>query len=161
MGFFPGVWWAAWAVTGTGPFRGGSRPSRAALQAKAPALGSEDSPPVGVRLAARLLQNSPWAPWGLGTTTMPMQVVSARPQTAPRGGKIPGSRSKVKKPGICYTEQSLSQRTETNFVYQCVYRESREMGLMILFAGQDYRYRHREWTRRHAGGRRGWDELRE
>lgn len=137
MGFFPGVWWAPWAVTGIGPFRGGSRPSRAALQAKAPPLGSEGSPPVGVWLAARLLQNSPWAPWGLGTTAVPMQVVSARPHTAPRGGKMPGSRSRVKKPDICHTEQSVSQRTNPNLVCQGVYRESREMGLMILFAGQD------------------------
>ena len=38
--------------------------------------------------------------------------------------------------------------------------ESRKMVLMILFAGQHWRYRHREQTYGHGGGRRGWDELR-
>ena len=39
--------------------------------------------------------------------------------------------------------------------------ESRKMILMNLFAGQQWRHRHREQTSGHRGGRRGWDEWRE
>ena len=38
--------------------------------------------------------------------------------------------------------------------------ESRKMVLINLFAGQEYRYKHREQTCRHSGGKRGWDEPR-
>ena len=36
--------------------------------------------------------------------------------------------------------------------------ESREMVLMYLFAGKEWRLRCREWTCGPSGGRRGWDE---
>ena len=39
--------------------------------------------------------------------------------------------------------------------------ESRKMILMNLFAGQEWRHRHREQTCGHSRGRRGRDELRE
>ena len=39
--------------------------------------------------------------------------------------------------------------------------ESRKMVLMKLFAGQQWRHRHREQTCGHRGGGRGWDEMRE
>ena len=39
--------------------------------------------------------------------------------------------------------------------------ESRKMVFMSLFAGQEYRHRHRGQTCGHSGGRRGWDELTE
>ena len=38
--------------------------------------------------------------------------------------------------------------------------ESRKMVLMNLYAGQQQKYRHREQTYGHSGGRRGWNELR-
>lgn len=31
---------------------------------------------------------------------------------------------------------------------------------MKLFVGQQWRYRHRQQTYEHGGGREGWDELR-
>ena len=37
---------------------------------------------------------------------------------------------------------------------------SRKTVLMNLFAGKEWRHRHREWTCEHSGGRRGYDELR-
>ena len=39
--------------------------------------------------------------------------------------------------------------------------ESRKMVLMNLFAGKEWRHRHREWTFGHSGGRIGWDIWRE
>ena len=39
--------------------------------------------------------------------------------------------------------------------------ESRKIALMNLFAGKEWRHRHREWTCGHNRGRRGWEELRE
>ena len=39
--------------------------------------------------------------------------------------------------------------------------ESRKMVLMNLFAGQQWRRRHREQICGHSVGRRGWDELKE
>ena len=39
--------------------------------------------------------------------------------------------------------------------------ESRALVLMNIFAGQEWRLRHRELTYGHGGGRRGWRELRE
>ena len=36
--------------------------------------------------------------------------------------------------------------------------ESRKMVLMKLFAGQQWRHRHREQASGHNWGRRGWDE---
>jgi len=39
--------------------------------------------------------------------------------------------------------------------------ESRKMGLVDLFAGQQCRCRHREQTCGPSEGSRGWDELRE
>ena len=48
-----------------------------------------------------------------------------------------------------------------NIVYQGIYMESRKMVLMNLFAGQQWRCRHRELTYEHgAGGRRQWNEWR-
>ena len=38
--------------------------------------------------------------------------------------------------------------------------ESRKMVLMNLFSGQQWRYRHREQTCGHSGGRREWAEWR-
>ena len=38
---------------------------------------------------------------------------------------------------------------------------SSKVVLMNLFAGQELRFRRREQTYAHSGGRRGWDELRE
>ena len=38
--------------------------------------------------------------------------------------------------------------------------ESRKIALMILHAGQQRRYRHKEQTSAHSGGRGVWDELR-
>ena len=38
--------------------------------------------------------------------------------------------------------------------------ESRKMGRMDLFAGQEWRHRCREQTCGHGGERRGWDEVR-
>ena len=39
--------------------------------------------------------------------------------------------------------------------------ESRKIVLMNLFAGQQWRCRHREKTCGHSRGRKGWDKLRE
>ena len=39
--------------------------------------------------------------------------------------------------------------------------ESRNMILINLFSGEQWRRRHREQTCGHSRGRRGWDELRE
>ena len=39
-----------------------------------------------------------------------------------------------------------------------IYVESRKMVLMNLFAGQQWRCRHREQTCGNSGGRRGWDK---
>ena len=41
------------------------------------------------------------------------------------------------------------------------FTESRKMVLMNLFAGQQWRCRHRKQTCGHSGGKKGWDELRE
>ena len=43
------------------------------------------------------------------------------------------------------------------YVYIHIYMESRKMVLMNLFAGQQWRRRHREQTYGHSRGRRGWD----
>ena len=37
--------------------------------------------------------------------------------------------------------------------------EAKKVVLMKLFAGQQWRYRHRELTCGHREGREGWDEL--
>ena len=37
--------------------------------------------------------------------------------------------------------------------------ESRNIVLMSLFAGKEWRHRHREWTYGHSRGGRGWEEL--
>ena len=42
-----------------------------------------------------------------------------------------------------------------------IYMESRKIVLMIILAGQQTRWRHKEQTCGHGGGRRGWDDLRE
>ena len=39
--------------------------------------------------------------------------------------------------------------------------ESRKMVLMNLFAGQQWRRKHREQTSGHSEGRSGWEELRD
>ena len=43
----------------------------------------------------------------------------------------------------------VSQR-KTNIVYEHIYMESRKMVLMNLFAGQQWRYKHREQTCAHG-----------
>ena len=58
------------------------------------------------------------------------------------------------------TEWSKSER-ERQILYINTCLESRKMVLMSLFAGQQWRRRHREQTCEHSGGRRGWDALSE
>ena len=66
-------------------------------------------------------------------------------------------------PRAYYIEWSKSERAKQILyinVYIYIYIQSRKMVLMTLFAGQQWRYRHREKTCVHKEGRRGWDELR-
>ena len=42
-----------------------------------------------------------------------------------------------------------------------MYMESRKIGQMILHAGQQRRYRHKEKTSGHSGARKGWGDLKE
>lgn len=60
--------------------------------------GSEVSHTVRTWLAHRLLQNSSWAPWGLGTTARLRQVTCPQGPREPNRDKVPGSTNKVKKP---------------------------------------------------------------
>ena len=46
----------------------------------------------------------------------------------------------------------VSQR-KTNIVYEHIYMESRKMVLMNLFAGQQWRWRYKEQTCGHSGGK--------
>ena len=55
--------------------------------------------------------------------------------------------------GVAKSWTWLSNWTELNM-------ESRQMVLMNMFAGQEYRHRCRKWACGHSGERRGWDELR-
>ena len=65
-------------------------------------------------------------------------------------------------PRAYYAECSKSER-EKQALYTNKYMESRKTALMILFAGQQWRCRHREQTYGHGvqGGRRGWDVQRQ
>ena len=46
------------------------------------------------------------------------------------------------------------------YIYIYIYMESRRIILMNLSSGKEWKYRHREQTYGHRGGRRGWDKLR-
>ena len=51
-------------------------------------------------------------------------------------------------PTVCHTECSRSEG-EKQYLYQCIYMESRQMVQMNLFSGQ--KWRHRQWTCWHRG----------
>ena len=59
-------------------------------------------------------------------------------------------------------QNEVKSETKTNITYLCIYVVSSKMVLMNLFAGQQWRRRHKEqdlWTRGGGvGSRRGWDE---
>ena len=63
---------------------------------------------------------------------------------------------------IIQTEMSQKEKNE-HCIRTYIYTESRKMEPMNLFAGQQWRRRHREQTYGHrwVGGRRKWDEWRE
>ena len=48
-------------------------------------------------------------------------------------------------------QTEVSQREKTNTIYSYIYMESREMVLMNLFAGQQWRRRCGEWSCGHEG----------
>ena len=56
-------------------------------------------------------------------------------------------------------QMEVNQKNKYHILMQNV--ESRKMVLMNLFAGKQWRHRHREQICGHSSGRRGWDELRE
>ena len=58
-------------------------------------------------------------------------------------------------------QSEVSRKRKTNIIYSHIYVDSRKMVLMNLFAGQEYRRKHREWACGHSRGRRGWDKLKE
>ena len=51
-------------------------------------------------------------------------------------------------------QSCISQEEKTKFVLERIYMESRKMMLKNLFAGQEWRHRHRERTFGHGGGGR-------
>ena len=56
-------------------------------------------------------------------------------------------------------QTEVNQKNKYHILMQNV--EPRKMVLMNLFAGKQWRHRHRQQIRGHRSGRRGWDELRE
>ena len=52
------------------------------------------------------------------------------------------------------------RKRKTNNIYSRIYVESKNIVQLNLFAGQEQRYRHREWTGGHSRGMRGGDKLR-
>ena len=54
-----------------------------------------------------------------------------------------------------------SDMTEYTHTHTHTHTESRKVVLMNLFAGQQWKCRHREQCYEHNEGKRGWDELRE
>ena len=60
---------------------------------------------------------------------------------------------------IIHSEENWKEKDKYHILMQNV--ESRKMVLMNLFAGKQWRHRHREQICGHSSGRRGWDELRE
>ena len=56
-------------------------------------------------------------------------------------------------------QMEVNQKNKYHILMQNV--ESRKMVLMNLFAGKQWRHRHREQICGHSSGRRGWDKLRE
>jgi len=76
--------------------------------------------------------------------------------------------NEAEEPRVHYTEWGKSDREKqisdiNAYIYIYIYMESGKMVLMNLFAGQQWRHRHREQIYGHGGrgGRRGWDKLRE
>ena len=51
--------------------------------------------------------------------------------------------------------QSVVKNSILNIIYKCTCVESRKMVLMNLFAGQQWRHRHREQNYGHGGGAAG------
>ena len=57
-------------------------------------------------------------------------------------------------------QSEVSQKEKNKYRILTLYG-IKEMGQMILFAGQQRRHRHKEQNFGQSGGRRGWDDLRE
>ena len=58
-------------------------------------------------------------------------------------------------------QSEVSQKEKNKYcILTHIYMESRKMVLLNLFAGKEWRHRHRERTCGHSGGKRGWDEWR-
>jgi len=56
-------------------------------------------------------------------------------------------------------QSEVSQKEKNKYrILMYIYMEFRKMVLMNLFAGQQWRRRHREQTCGHNGERRGWDK---
>ena len=72
--------------------------------------------------------------------------------TQPLKGTHCKSSNRVEECRAYYTEQSKSER-EKQMSHINIYMESRRMALMSLFAGQQWRCRHREKTCGHSWGR--------
>ena len=54
-------------------------------------------------------------------------------------------------------QSEVSQKEKNKYrILMYIYMEFRKMVLMNLFAGQQWRCRHREQTYGHSRGRRGW-----
>ena len=63
------------------------------------------------------------------------------------------------KPRAYYTEWNKSEKEkQTLYTNTYIYMESRKMALMKLFAGQQWRHRHREQTYGHGEGGEGRKE---
>ena len=60
---------------------------------------------------------------------------------------------------LILNEVSQKENNKYRILMQNV--EPRKMVLMNLFAGKQWRHRHRQQIRGHRSGRRGWDEPRE
>ena len=57
-------------------------------------------------------------------------------------------------------QNEVSQKRKTDIIYKYIYLESRKIVLMNLFAGPQWRHRHREEPCGHSEGRRGRDKFR-
>ena len=56
-------------------------------------------------------------------------------------------------------QSEVSQKKNTNTVYQCIYMEFRKMVMMTLYARQRKRHRCKEQSFGLCGRKQGWDDL--